>query len=77
MPADGDLDDTVRRVDPERWLARRFIGDATARADVVVLYAYEHELDRAGRVTSNALLAEIRLTWWREVLDETSVAQKA
>ncbi len=70
MPADGDLDDTVRRVDPERWLASRFIGDATARADVVVLYAYEHELDRAGRVTSNALLAEIRLTWWREVLDE-------
>ncbi len=70
MPADGDLDDTVRRVDPERWLASRFIGDATARADVVVLYAYDHELDRAGRVTSNALLAEIRLTWWREVLDE-------
>ena len=70
MPADGDLDDTVRRVDPDRWLASRFIGDATARADVVVLYAYEYELDRAGRVTSNALLAEIRLTWWREVLDE-------
>ena len=70
MPADGDLDDTVRRVDPERWLSSRFIGDATARTDVIVLYSFEHELDRARRVTSNALLAEIRLTWWREVLDE-------
>jgi phytoene synthase len=70
LPADGDLDDTVRRTDPSRWLASRFIGDLRARADVVAIYAFDHELDRAGRVTSNALLAEIRLTWWREALDE-------
>jgi phytoene synthase len=70
LPADGDLDETVRRADPSRWLASRFIGDLEARTDVVAIYAFDHELDRAGRVTSNALLAEIRLTWWREVLDE-------
>ncbi len=70
MPADGDLDDTVRRADPVRWLASRFVGDRQARADMVAIYAFDHELDRAERATSNALVAEIRLTWWREVLDE-------
>jgi phytoene synthase len=37
---------------------------------VLALYSFDGELARAGRVTSNPLLAEIRLTWWREVLDE-------
>lgn len=65
-----DLDALVKRVDPDRWLSSRFIGDARARADVVALYAYDHELARAPKVASNPLLGEIRLTWWREVLDE-------
>jgi phytoene synthase len=65
-----DLDDTVRRLDPDRWLSSRFISDERARADVVTLYAYDHELARAPKVASNALLGEIRLTWWREMLDE-------
>jgi phytoene synthase len=68
--SDENLDDLVRRVDPDRWLSSRFIGDAQARADVVALYAYDHELARAPKVASNPLLGEIRLTWWREVLDE-------
>jgi phytoene synthase len=70
LPADGDIDETIRRADPIRWLASRFVGDLEARADMVAIYAFDHELDRAGRVTSNVLLAEIRLTWWREALDE-------
>jgi len=67
---DLELDDLVRRVDPDRWLSSRFIADPAARADVVTLYAYDHELARAPRVASNALLGEMRLTWWREALDE-------
>ncbi|MET0272067.1 MAG: squalene/phytoene synthase family protein [Phenylobacterium sp.] len=66
----SDLDALVRRVDPERWLSSRFVADPLARADVVALYAFDHELARAPRAASNALLGEIRLTWWREVLDE-------
>ena len=66
----GDIDDTVRRLDPDRWLSSRFIADADQRADVVALYAFDHELARAPKVASNPLLGEIRLTWWREVLDE-------
>src|SRR5215471_14147522 len=65
-----DLDELVRRTDPDRWLSSRFIGAPGARADVIALYAYDHELARAPKVTSNALLGEIRLTWWREALDE-------
>ena len=65
-----DLDALVRRIDPDRWLSSRFIDDAQARADVIALYAYDHELARAPKVASNPLLGEIRLTWWREALDE-------
>jgi phytoene synthase len=65
-----DLDALVRRVDPDRWLSSRFIDDAQARADVIAIYAYDHELARAPKVASNPLLGEIRLTWWREALDE-------
>jgi 15-cis-phytoene synthase len=68
--AEDDLDQLIRRVDPDRWLTSRFIADAGARADVLALYAFDHELARASRVASTALLAEIRLTWWREALDE-------
>ena len=65
-----DLDDLIRRTDPDRWLSSRFVADPAARADVIALYAYDHELARAPRVASNPLLGEIRLTWWREALDE-------
>lgn len=68
--SEHDLDALVRRVDLDRWLSSRFIADAQARADAVAVYAYDHELARAPRVASNALMGEIRLTWWREVLDE-------
>ena len=67
---DDDLDQLIRRVDPDRWLTSRFISDQRARAGVLALYAFDHELARAVRVASTQLLAEIRLTWWREALDE-------
>lgn len=57
-------------MDPDRWASSRFVADAQARADLAVLYLFDHELARAGRVASNPLLAEIRLTWWSEALDE-------
>lgn len=65
-----DLDALIRRTDPDRWLSSRFVTDPAARADLMVLYAYDHELARAPRVASEPLMGEIRLTWWREALDE-------
>ena len=68
--AADDLDELIRRVDPDRWLSSRFIGDTSARADVIALYAFDHEAGRAPRTASNPLAGEIRLVWWREVLEE-------
>jgi phytoene synthase len=65
-----DLEDTVRRADPDRWLASRFIADLEARADVIALYAFDHVLARVPSMVSEPLMGEIRLTWWREALDE-------
>ena len=52
--AGDDLDDLIRRVDPERWLSSRFMADPIQRADVIALYAYDHELARAPRVASSS-----------------------
>lgn len=69
------LDDLVRRVDPDRWLASRFIGDAAARADVIALYGLNYELARVAGGVSNALMGEIRLTWWREAMEEIAAGK--
>lgn len=65
-----DLDTLVKRVDPDRWLSSRFVADPRLRADLVTLYAFDHELARVAVRVSNPMLGEIRLAWWGEVLDE-------
>ena len=70
MSEQDDLDAQVRRADPDRWLASRLVGDPDARADLIALYAFNQELARAPLVASQPLVAEMRLAWWREALDE-------
>jgi phytoene synthase len=67
---DGDLDALVGRVDPDRWLAARFVSDPEARSDLIALYAFNYELSRAAEVASQPLIGEMRLAWWREALGE-------
>ena len=55
---DTDLDALVRRVDPDRWLASRFIADPKARTDVIALYAFNYELARVAGGVSNALMGD-------------------
>ncbi len=69
------LDDLVRRVDPDRWLASRFITDPATRADVIALYGLNYELARVAGGVSNALMGEIRLTWWREAMEEIAAGK--
>ncbi|MGE5502428.1 MAG: squalene/phytoene synthase family protein [Ignavibacteriales bacterium] len=69
------LDDIVRRADPDRWLASRFIEDEKARADVVALYAFNDELARVAHTVREPLMGEIRLTWWREAMEELSAGK--
>ena len=65
-----DLDATVRRADPDRWLSSRFITDPAKRADVIAIYAFNQELARTALGAREPMVAEIRLTWWREGLDD-------
>ena len=69
-PPTEDLEDAVRRSDPDRWLASRFIADLGRRADVMALYAFDHVLARVPHQVTESLMGEIRLTWWGEALDE-------
>lgn len=70
MPEADDLEDQLRRADPDRWLATRLIEDTTARAHVEAVYLLNHELARASEVTSQPLVGEMRLAWWGEALEE-------
>lgn len=69
-PADESLDALVRRTDPDRWMASRFVADPVRRDEVVALYAFNVELSKIAGQISQPLLGEIRLAWWREGLDE-------
>ncbi|GAB0117352.1 phytoene/squalene synthase family protein [Acidisoma sp. 7E03] len=62
------LGSALRRHDPDRFLTVLF-APAPLRERLVVLYAFNHELARAREVTSQSLLALIRLQWWREVVE--------
>jgi phytoene synthase len=77
MSPGEDLDSLIGRVDPDRWLSARFVGDAALRADLIGLYAFDYELARAPRTASNALVAEVRLTWWSEAADEVFAGKAA
>ena len=65
-----DLEDTVRKSDPDLWLASRFIPVGQGRDAVTAVYAFDHVLARVPFQVSEPLMGEIRLTWWTEVLDE-------
>jgi len=72
-----DLDSQVRRADPDRWLSSRFIAEAERRADVIALYAFSEELTRVALGAREPMVAEIRLTWWRESLDAITAGKPA
>ena len=57
--ADGDRD---------RWLAALFVPQ-DKRRHIHALYAFAHEIERAPLIVSDPRLGEIRLQWWREVLE--------
>lgn len=58
---------TVRRADHDRYFANLFVA-ADRRALLFALYAFNHEIARAGEAAREPAMAEIRLQWWREVV---------
>ncbi|MFM8941656.1 MAG: squalene/phytoene synthase family protein [Phenylobacterium sp.] len=65
-----DLEASLSRIDPDRWLSSRFAAGPDIRRALVALYAFDNELARAPRAASNPMVAEMRLAWWRETLEE-------
>jgi Squalene/phytoene synthase len=63
--------DTVRRADRDRFLGALFAPEP-ARADLLALLAFDHELARTRAVTREPMLARIRLEWWREAVAEAA-----
>ncbi|MBS7789149.1 squalene/phytoene synthase family protein [Roseococcus sp. SDR] len=64
----------ARRHDPDRFLCALFAPPAKREA-LFTLIAFNHELARAREVASNPILALIRLTWWREAVEEAAAGQ--
>ncbi len=58
----------VRRADPDRFFCSLFAPPAP-RERLLLLYAFNHELARAREAAREPMLALLRLTWWREVVE--------
>ena len=67
--------DTVRRTDRDRFLGALFAPEP-ARADLLAILAFDHELARTRTVTREPMLARIRLEWWREAVAEAAGSGK-
>ena len=59
----------VQRGDPDRFLATMSVPPA-ARAVLFPLYAFNVEVARAPWVTEEPMIAEMRLQWWRDAVEE-------
>jgi phytoene synthase len=64
----------ARRHDPDRFLCALFAPPARREA-IFTLIAFNHELARAREATTNPLAALIRLTWWREAVEEAAAGK--
>jgi hypothetical protein len=61
--------ETVRTSDPDRFLSAMTASGA-ARDALMVLYAFNVEVSRAPWVTAEPMIAEMRLQWWFDAIEE-------
>ena len=66
----------ARRADPDRFLCSVF-APAERREALWTLIAFNHELARAREAASEPMLALMRLTWWREVVEDAIAGRRA
>ncbi len=59
----------VARGDPDRFQSV-MAAPVAARAKLLPIYAFNVEVTRAPWVTAEPMIAEMRLQWWRDVLEE-------
>ena len=70
MATSSSLLEHVKRADPDRFFCSLF-APAQKREALWLLYAFNHELARAREVTTEPMMALMRLAWWREVVEGT------
>lgn len=58
----------VREGDPDRYIASLYAPEA-ARSSLLALYAFSHEIARIREQVSEPLPGEVRLQWWRDLLE--------
>jgi len=68
--------ETVRKGDPDRFLSVMAAPPAL-RADLFVLYAFNIEVARAPWGSSEEMIAEMRLQFWRDVIDAVADGRTA
>lgn len=66
----------ARRHDPDRFLCALFAPPAKREA-MFTLIAYNHELARAREAANTPLIALMRMTWWREVVEHAAEGRPA
>lgn len=64
----------VERGDPDRFRTV-MAAPVTARPILFALYAFNIEVAKAPWVTQEPMIAEMRLQWWRDVLEEISIGK--
>lgn len=74
-PVIPDLEFDLKRLEPARWMALRFVPDAALRAELEALAVLDHDWRRVRRAAANPLMGEIRLAWWRETLEAGRMQQ--
>ncbi|NOX39165.1 MAG: squalene/phytoene synthase family protein, partial [Alphaproteobacteria bacterium] len=59
----------VQRGDPDRFMSA-MTAPPHLRGRLMVLYAFNLEIARAAWVTSEPMIAEMRLQWWLDMVTE-------
>jgi phytoene/squalene synthetase len=68
------LAQTVRKADPDRYLASLLAPEA-APPYLHALYAFNHEIAHVAESVREPMLGAIRLEWWRETAEEAAKAK--
>ena len=64
----------VRANDPDRFLITLF-APPPLREPLFALWAFNHEVAKTREVTTEPLLGQIRLQWWREAVEEAAAGK--
>ena len=64
-----DFNTLLQKSDPDRRLSALF-ATPQVREELFALYAFNYELARIAEATSESLIGQMKLTWWREAVED-------